>query len=405
MTTTNTTVPIADGWLWRPLVGGTLLQFAVLATRPTTSYAAIELGADGFLIGVLAAAYAVPSMLAALPIGRLAANLTRISVLPVGAALLTALGCVLSALARDIVALALGAGLVGLGAIGVIIGAQTWISRMAPSAKYDQGFGWMTAGMSGGQAVGPLIAGFVIESHAQVFQGTTMVFSLAVVSCGVAALCFFSPVKVLHPPESEKTARESSWQLLRRPGVLRIICISAAVLTTIDILSAYLPLLGEQAGITPSIVGTLLAIRGFSSMASRILLPWLASRFNRSWLVIVSSVVSAMTIVLIALLPWVPVMVGAMLLGGFALGIGQPLTMTAVAVMVPQRERPRVLSIRLLGNRLAQTAVPIVAGGLASFLGVGAVFWLQAVFLVSSAAWAGMARRTGESEGGSEQGS
>lgn len=383
----------SGGWLWRPLVGGTLLQVAVFATRPTTSYAAIELGADGFLIGVLAAAYAVPSMLAALHIGKLAAHVTRIGMLPVVAALVTALGCALSAIARDIVTLALATGLVGLGAVGVIIGAQTWISRTTTTANYDQGFGWMTAGMSGGQAVGPLVAGFLIESQVSSFAGTSQTFWLAAACCLAVAVCFLTPRRAPHPAGSEAEVRESSMQLLRRPGVVRLIYVSAAVLTSVDILSAYLPLLGEQAGIAPSIIGLLLAVRGFSSMASRILLPWLTSRFNRSSLVLVSCVISALTLAVLAVLPWPPVMLAALLVGGFTLGIGQPLTMTAAALAVPRRDRPRVLAVRLLGNRLAQSATPLVAGGVAAVLGVGAAFWLQAAMLLSAAMWVGLGSR------------
>lgn len=386
--------PAAGGWLWRPLVGGTLLQIAVFATRPTTSYAAIELGADGFLIGVLAATYAVPSMLAALHIGKLAAHLTRIGLLPLIAALLTALGCALCAVSGDIITLALGNALVGLGAVGVIIGAQTWVSRATTTANYDQGFGWMTAGMSGGQAVGPLIAGVLIESQGLKLEGTSQTFWLAMVCCLAVALCFLTPRRAPHPAGSETAVPESSLQLLRRPGVIRIIFVSAAVLTSVDILSAYLPLLGEQAGIAPSVIGLLLAVRGFSSMASRILLPWLTSRFSRDALVVVSTVASALTLIVLALLPWPPVMLVALLIGGFMLGIGQPLTMTAVALAVPRRERPRVLAVRLLGNRLAQTAMPLVAGGVALLLGVAAAFWLQAAALLSAAAWVVLASRS-----------
>ena len=70
------------GWLWPPVAGATLLQVSVASARPTTSYAAIELGADGFGIGLLAAAQAVPSMLAAVWLGRAAATSRSLGVVP-----------------------------------------------------------------------------------------------------------------------------------------------------------------------------------------------------------------------------------------------------------------------------------------------------------------------------------
>jgi predicted MFS family arabinose efflux permease len=388
----------AGGWLWRPLIGATLLQVAVSATRPTTSYAALAMGADGFTIGLLAAAYAVPSMLAAIHIGRLAAHWNRIGTLPVLAALATALGCALSAMAADLVTLAIGTGLVGLGNIGVLIGAQTWISRATITKNYDQGFGWMTAGMSGGQAVGPLFAGVLIETNARVFEGTGMSFWFASAICITVAVCFLSPRRVPQSSDSGAAARKSSVQLLRRPGVLRIIFVSAAVLTSVDILGAYLPLLGEQVGIAPSIIGLLLAARGFSSMASRILLPALVARIERSQLVVISSIGSAVTLLMLALFPWPPLMLAALIVGGFMLGVGQPLTMTAVALAVARHDRPRVLALRLLGNRIAQTATPLVAGTAAAVFGVASVFWLQATMLVTAAAWVGITSRPGTGE-------
>lgn len=375
------------GWLWRPLVGSALLQVAVSATRPTTSYAALELGADGFAIGVLAAAYAVPSMLAAMLIGKIAARWTRIGLLPMLAALVTCLGCAASAFAGDLLVLAIGTGLVGLGNIGVLIGAQSWISKASTTKHYDRGFGWMTAGMSAGQALGPLFAGVLIESSASVLAGAGSSFWTAAVICLAVAACFLSRRRIPHPAGSDDHPRESSLQLLRRPGVIRIIFVSAAVLTSVDILGAYLPLLGEQEAIAPSVVGMLLAARGFASMASRILLPALTRRMRRSTLVLLSSIGSAASLAMLALVPWPPLMLVAMLVGGFLLGVGQPLTMTAVALAVPRRDRPRVLAVRLLGNRIAQTATPLVAGGAATVWGIASVFWLQTAMLLGAAAW------------------
>lgn len=380
-------------WLWRPLFGATLLQIAVSATRPTTSYAAIGMGADGFGVGVLAAAYAIPSMLAAVFLGKLAGAWTRIGLLPLLAALLTGLGCLLSALATDLLTLGVATGLVGLGNIGVLIGAQAWISRTTVTKNYDKGFGWMTAGMSGGQALGPLLAGLVIEAQVRLFDGTSLTFWAAGLICLAVGLCFFSSRRAPHPPGSADQPRASSVQLLARPGVTRIIYVSAAVLTSVDILGAYLPLLGEQAGIAPSFIGLLLAARGFSSMASRILLPALTGRFSRPSLLLVSTLGSALTLAVLGLVASLPLMFTAMVLGGLLLGIGQPLTMTAISLAVPRRERPQVLAIRLLGNRIAQSTTPLVAGGAASVWSVASVFWLQALMLLTAAAWVGLADR------------
>jgi MFS family permease len=61
-------------------------------------------------------------------------------------------------------------------------------------------------------------------------------------------------------------------------------------------------------------------------------------------------------------------------IAGFALGIGQPLTMAWVSRSSLPEERAMAISLRLTGNRLGQFILPLVAGVTAGSLGVGSVF-------------------------------
>ena len=63
---------------------------------------------------------------------------------------------------------------------------------------------------------------------------------------------------------------------------------SLALLAMLDILTAFLPLVGERAGVSPAWIGVLLAVRGGASIVSRVLLPWLAHRMSRRALLLVS---------------------------------------------------------------------------------------------------------------------
>ncbi len=384
----------AGGWLWRALVGATLSQVVLGVSRPALSYGALSIGVDGFGIGALAAAFAIAPMFLAIPLGSLAGRLRRVALVPATSAVVLIAGAMIAACGSDLLSLATAAVLLGIGNLGVLIGAQAWVSRSAPAARYSDGFGWMTAGMAFGQAVGPLLTGTVVQDEPDGFAGVSAAFWLAAAIAAVLLAVFVTPA-VRRYEEAESGVAISAGSILRTPNVLRYMVVSAAVLTSVDLITAYLPVIGDEVGIPPSTVGVMLAVRGLFSTASRVLLGPLSRRFDASTLVVSSVIGTAFCLVLISLAPTSGVMIPALAVGGFLLGVGQPLTMTAVAVALPAPARSRGLAIRLLGNRIAQTVAPLAAGAVVSGMGAASVFVLQIVVLTGSAVWEIAARASG----------
>ncbi|WP_430231628.1 MFS transporter [Pseudarthrobacter oxydans] len=137
------------------------------------------------------------------------------------------------------------------------------------------------------------------------------------------------------PPRPEKFSA-----LLQYPTMRKNMVATLALLATTDILVAFLPVLGEDKGVPPVIIGILLAVRGAASIVSRLLLPALLARWSRAALVVVSLAGAGSTL---ALVPWLLELswVAAALLAlcGFFLGLGQPITMVLVAQTVPRASR------------------------------------------------------------------
>ncbi|WP_037666645.1 MFS transporter, partial [Streptomyces afghaniensis] len=69
---------------------------------------------------------------------------------------------------------------------------------------------------------------------------------------------------------------------------------------------------------------------------------------------------------------------------GFCLGVGQPLSMTTVVQAAPDEARSTALALRLTGNRLGQVAAPAAAGLIAGVAGVAAPFVMLGVLLLLS---------------------
>jgi predicted MFS family arabinose efflux permease len=173
--------------------------------------------------------------------------------------------------------------------------------------------------------------------------------------------------------------------VVRRPGMPFAMLVSMIVVSSVDVLIAYLPLYGEARGISVGAVGVLLAIRAGASMVSRIFMGRLIADLGRSRLLAIS--MGAATAGL-AILPFVeqPLVLDAlMVLIGLGLGIGQPMTMAWVANRSPRSERGTALGVRLTGNRVALIVMPVIVGAVAGVGGVSLIFWMMASLLGAGA--------------------
>ncbi|WP_035280214.1 MFS transporter [Brevibacterium album] len=407
----------AKAGLWTLVLAAVLTQTGLNLFRPVTSYKLLDLGADPVLIGFVTAAYALLPLVIALPLGRLADRTLRLRHIMALGALLLAAGGALMAGTASVALVFIGSVLLGLGHLLFTIAGQTSIARFVPPEHLDRGFGYFTAAFSVGQLIGPLLAGAVLGGHAHAEQIALALWmgagsaALAVVLLAAAAAVRSrrarggggaeapgavnggEAAEAETDPEADAASAEtaaspgrpSARAVLRVPGVRSQIFASLALLVMIDLLTAYLPLVGEHAGVAPATIGLLLAARSLASIASRVLLEPLARRFSRNTLVTASALGAGVALALPPLLMdhlWAAAVL--MLLGGFFLGLGQPLSMSLVTQAVPASWRGTALATRLMGNRLGQVAFPAGAGLLAAPLGAAGPIWFSCAMLVGS---------------------
>ncbi|KOG43394.1 MFS transporter [Streptomyces resistomycificus] len=372
------------GWLLRLVIAFSFAQGAVSMARPAVSYRALALGADERAIGVIAGVYALLPLFAAVPLGRRTDHGRCAPLLPVGVVLIAG-GCALSGLAGSLWAMAVWSGVMGLGHLCFVIGAQSLVARQSAPHEQDRNFGHFTIGASLGQLVGPIAAGFLIGGRD---MAGTSALALVVAGAG-AAVAFTSLWRIEDRTTSKSPAAQGDHvpvrRILRARGVPAGIFVSLAVLSATDILTAYLPVVGEHRGIAPSVVGLLLSLRAAATIACRLVLTPLLRLLGRTVLLTVTCLSAAVLCAGIAL-P-VPVWALALMLAvlGFCLGVGQPLSMTTVVQAAPDGARSTALALRLTGNRLGQVAAPAAAGLIAGVAGVAAPFvMLGALLLVSS---------------------
>ncbi|WP_262058367.1 MFS transporter [Streptomyces sp. STR69] len=372
------------GWLLRLVIAFGFAQAAVSMARPAVSYRALALGADERAIGVIAGVYALLPLFAAVPLGRRTDHGRCAPLLPVGV-LLIAGGCALSGLANSLWAMAMWSGVMGLGHLCFVIGAQSLVARQSAPHEQDRNFGHFTIGASLGQLVGPIAAGALIGGPDM--AGTS---ALALLVAGAGAAVSFTSLWRIEDRTAVKSRtaqgnRVPMRSILGARGVPGGIFVSLSVLSATDILTAYLPVVGEHRGIAPSVIGVLLSIRAAATIACRLVLTPLLQLLGRAALLTATCLLAGVLCAGIAL-P-VPVWAVGLMLAvlGFCLGVGQPLSMTTVVQAAPDDARSTALALRLTGNRLGQVAAPAAAGLVAGVAGVAAPFVMLGALLMLSA--------------------
>jgi MFS family permease len=384
------------GWLARILVALVLTQAAMFLARPVTSYRALALGADERVIGLITAAFAVVPLLVAVPLGRVADRRRPVGMLAGGVGVLV-VSYILLGLARSLLELALWSALLGLGHLALILAAQSLIAQQSEDRSHDRDFGLMSAAVSLGQLIGPTLGGLVLGAAAagSMAAATTRAF---LVAAGLGALALPACLGTGLPRVGPDAARGSgrpvrTRDIVRAPGVPAGMFASVAILAAVDIITAYLPVVGERRGIGPAVVGALLSLRAAASILSRLLIPWMVRALSRARLIAVSAAGSALAMAVLPVPEHAAGLAAVLAVAGFFLGIGQPLTMSLVVQAVPDDARGTALAIRLTGNRVGQVATPAAAGLVAGAAGVAAAFWLLGGLLVVAAA--AVARRPG----------
>jgi MFS family permease len=369
------------------LAHAVLTQLITFVLRPTMTYRALELHVPPAVLGALAASFAIAPLALALPAGRLVDRAGERRVMIGGAALLTASALAFLTLGGTVGGLLAASMLLGTGHLGCVVGQQALVANTTGRGSYDSAFGYYTFAASLGQAAGPGI--IALFGGGRAIPDTTAIF---VSGSGIGALLLVLSLLVAgsgNAAEAGERPQGGVVTLLRRPGLARALLTSCVVIATLDITLAYLPALGAERGLSSGTIGVFLTLRGLASMGSRFFLGRLTSAFGRRAVLVASTTGAAIGLALVAF-PLPAWALGVLIVVvGFGLGAGQPLTMSWLAESSPPGLRGRAMSLRLAGNRTGQIVFPSAAGLLAGGTGAGGVLVATAVGL----AWAGIAAR------------
>lgn len=384
-------------WLWALLINVALAQASIYVMRPMITYRALENGASGYQIGLIASIYALVPLVIAVQMGRWVGRIGEIPLLLAGCISFIALG-ISFAFLNNIFAIAAATALAGVAHLSNVAASQAMVASRSPHELQDQNFGYFSFSTSMGHTFGPMLGGIIAGSSGVLPRSSTSAFVFASILALLAIVPFFlfkGLNEVRSKEERDAAGSIKARDVIKRPGIKPAIWTSLAVASTNDVLVVILPLVGTELGISPVVIGAILSIRSAAAMISRFSLGRLTKRFGSATVMNFSIFVSAIFLFASAYASTAITLGVVMAVIGFLLGIGQPLTMSIVSKKTPIEERAMAISIRLFGNRLGQFLVPLGAGALAAPFGGGAVF-VGLAALIASAGAVSVAKLSGD---------
>jgi MFS family permease len=366
---------LGEPWLTWLLTGFMLNAAAIFLLRPMISYKALALGVEPANLGFVAAAFSLAPLVVALRVGRLVDRHGERRFVMAGSAIM-AVSLAAIAVAQSVVLIAVLSVVLGFGHLAAVVATQGMVARGSDESSYDRRFVAFSFAGNLGQLLGPALGGLVAGGGAA--PDTTRALLV-----GAVLLAAVIPITArVRLPDGQGRIRAAAGgtiaggsfgAILRTPGVARAIIVGTVVISAIDILTVYMPAIGEERLWSIGLVGGLLALRAAASLAMRLFLAGLVARFGRERMLAASMVVSAVALLLMPLVGSVPAFAILMIAAGAGLGIGQPLCLSWVASAASPETRSTALAVRLMGNRFGQIALPVGAGAMAAFGGAGGV--------------------------------
>lgn len=396
--------------------------------RVLLSYRVLAFGGDATTVGLFTAAFSLVPLLIAVPAGRLVDDGSAPGVMRAGL-VATFASAALMALSPNLAVLLAGYVLMGFAHMVTLIAAQGMVASLRGSTSaLDSLFAYFTLGISAGQFAGILFSGWI----ASMGQGsghvdtTPALWALTALAVPALAAGWFHAGRFAllgdadggSSPTADPGGRDEGsaaggadatgpdagqgsqghdapWTILARRGMPQAMLASVSVIVAIDLLTAYMPVVGHEMGMSVGEVTVVLSARSGLAMVSRAIMPALLRRGRKNTVMIAAVVVGAAPLLVMPWLGAVWTMAVATGICGFAWGLVMPMTMTWVSQLARERDRAMALSVRLMGNRLAQVVVPPAAGAVAAGSGAATVFLVAGTIMAAAMAGTLQAARAG----------
>ena len=368
-----------------PLIGHAFaVQLLTALIRVTTSYRILELDLPVVWLGVVSGTFALLPVFLAVWVGRVIDRGNDARVAWAGSVLMfvPALGFYfypggpIHLLAYTLV--------LGVGHLFLMASHQMLCARAGGDRGRDTSFANFSVAQAVGQGSGPLLVGW-IGGSAHV-PPTDVLYGWGVIGATLTLAISFGlrPIPASNRPGKD-ASKISIRELMRTPGYATILFASIITITSSDLLTVYLPLLGTERQIPVAYIGTMMTVRSIASIFSRFGFAAMIRVVGRRRLTVVTMGVAGLGFLILALpLPVAGLYVAAAVMG-VGLGISSTLSVSSIVEIVPAAARGTAMTMRITGNRLGQVMLPTLASFIAAAMGAAGVMAIIAVTLTGAA--------------------
>jgi MFS family permease len=364
-----------------PLLIGTTLHFVAWGLlEPLVPLFVLELGGSKGMVGVVTSAGALMPLIAAVWIGTVSARIgARRSLLIGGVG--TIFAFLIFAFSRSLPLLILAQAIFGLFHLWRIIPAQAWVSFGTGPDLY-RNFGYYTTCVTIGQLIGPPLGGWLLE-HSQGWIPTAhsqFAFSFLV---GLVFMVISTVTHMLLPEEDLAMPKAASTggmnqvlKVVRQKDVQLLTLLSLIMWFGISLRRSYFPVYLQEIGLTPSLVGIVLAAYSTVSLIMRPFLGKMVEWLGQRRLLYGSFGIAVLVLLAI---PFTTAAIPLLVFSAFwgvTHGAGIPVVMAMSTAVVAPADRTTSVGIRVAANRIGEGVGPLLFGLAAATTGLGSVFLL-----------------------------
>jgi MFS family permease len=346
---------------------------------PLVPYYATRMGANGFLVGVIIAAFSVAQLVSAPLWGRFSDRYGRRPAILLGL-LVSGVAYIVFAYAESLGWLLASRFVQGLGAgtVGVL---QAYVADAMHEEDRAKSLGWLSAATSFGVVIGPAFSSFLVATAGHSAPG----IGAAVLCVGISIFAWqYLRESHEHPPDAERTSlapRAGRAALVRvlshsAEPAPRLIWIYAVAIGAFYGTGQLLPLiLADRFGITEKTVGWFFMYFGLMGVVIRALLLgpvvrwWKEPRVARTGIVLL-----AIGLGLAGLASSYFSLFLAFTLMPFGTAFLFPCVTALLSRVVPAAERGLQMGVQQTYGGVSRVAFPIVAGAVVDRFGPGVPF-------------------------------
>jgi MFS family permease len=218
---------------------------------------------------------------------------------------------------------------------------------------------------------GPLLAGYVIDHHGHVpaFLALSVVVILACVLWAVMRGRVPRVAASVAAPAGRRVA-----ELLRLPGLRRMMIVSGIIVAGIDLFAFYMPIYGHSIGLSATMIGVVLGAYAVATFLVRGVMPFIARRYGETRVITWSLLVAGVAYFVLPFSQHLVVLILLSFALGVGLGCGQPLSIIMVYNSAPEGRAGEALGVRFTVVNFMHLAIPLTFGTMSAALGLAPVF-------------------------------